>query len=92
MGSSCSSQLTEEKKKVKNLEARIKLYEARITDSSMHEMHSSQTNIGLLNMGTENSSNGCDCSSTSIWGVLEVLALIVVAVLFIYIANNCVVS
>ena len=58
----------------------------------MHEMHSSQTNIGLLNVGTENSSNGCDCSSTSIWGVLEVLALIVVAVLFIYIAYNCVMS
>ena len=58
MGGSCSSQLTEE--------AHIKLYEAGITDSSMHEMHSSQTNIGLLNVGTENSSNGCDCSSTSI--------------------------
>ena len=43
-------------------------------------------------MGTENSSNGCDCSSTSIWGVLEVLALIVVAILFIYIAYNCVMS
>ena len=68
------------------------LYEAGITDSSMHEMHSSQTNIGLLNVGTENSSNGCDCSSTSIWGVLEVLALLVVGVLFIYIAYNCVVS
>ena len=91
MGSSCSTQLTECQKKVKNLEARVKLYEAGITDSSMHEMHSSQTNIGLLNVGTENSSNGCECS-TSIWGVLEVLALIVVAILFIYIAYNCVVS
>ena len=52
LGGSCSSQLTEEKKKIKALEARIKLYEAGITDSSMHEMHSSQTNIGLLNVGT----------------------------------------
>ena len=30
MGGSCSSELTEEKKKVKSLEARIKLYEAGI--------------------------------------------------------------
>ena len=71
---------------------KVKFYEAGIRDSSMHEMHSSQTNIGLLNVGTENSSNGCDCSSTSIWGVLEVLALIVVGILFIYIAYNCVLS
>ena len=91
MGSSCSTQLAEFEKKVKNLEARVKLYEAGITDASMHEMHSSQTNIGLVNVGTENSSNGCECS-TSIWGILEVLALIVVVVLFIYIAYNCMVS
>ena len=79
MGSSCSTQLAECKEKVKNLEARIKLYEAGITDVNMHEMHSSQTNIGLANVGAENSSNGCECS-TSIWGILEVLALIVVVV------------
>ena len=57
MGSSCSTQLEECKKKVKNLEARIKLYEASITDDNMHKMHSSQTNIGLVNVGAENSNN-----------------------------------
>ena len=41
MGGSCSSEPTEEKKKNKNLEAPIKLYEAGITDLSMHGMHSS---------------------------------------------------
>ena len=61
-------------------------------NSSLHEMHSSQTNIGLLNVATENNTNGCDCSSTSLWGVLEVLALLVVCVLFLYIAYNCLVS
>ena len=92
MGGSCSSELAAEKKKTKQLEARVKLYEAGITDSSLHEMHSSQTNIGLLNVATENNTNGCDCSSTSLWGVLEVLALLVVCVLFLYIAYNCLVS
>ena len=62
-----------------------------ITDVNMHEMHSSQTNIGLVNVGAEKSNNGCECSS-SIWGILEVLALIVVVVLFIYIGYHCMVS
>ena len=64
MGSSCSTQLEECKEKVKSLEARIKLYEAGITDVNMHEMHSSQTNLGLVNVGVENSNNGCECSSS----------------------------
>ena len=89
MGGSCSSELAAEKKKTKQLEARIKLYEAGITDSSLHEMHSSQTNIGLLNVATENNTNGCDCSSSLLWGVLEMLALLVVCILLLYIAYNC---
>ena len=74
MGSSCSSQLAAEKEKNKQLEGRVKFYEAGITDSSVH---ASQTNIGLLNVATEENSSGCDCSSTSLWGVLEVLAMCV---------------
>ena len=92
MGGSCFSELAAEKKKTKQLEEKVKLYEAGITDSSLHEMHSSQTNIGLLNVATENNTNGCDCSSTSLLGVLEVLALLVVCVLFLYIGYNCLVS
>ena len=89
MGGTCSSQLAAEKEKTKQLEGRMKLYEAGITDSSLH---ASQTNIGLLNVATEENSSGCDCSSTSLWGVLEVLAMMVVCVLFLYIAYTCLVS
>ena len=80
MGGSCSSQLAAEKEKTKQLEGRVKLYEAGITDSSLH---ASQTNIGLLNVATEENSSGYDCSSMSLWGVLEVLAMMVMCVLFL---------
>ena len=46
MGRSCSTQLEECKEKVKALEERIKLYESGVT---VHEMKSSQTNLGLRN-------------------------------------------
>ena len=89
MGGTYSSPLAAENKKTKQLEGRVKLYEAGITDSSLH---ASQTNIGLLNVSTEENLSGCDCSSTSLWGVLEVLAMMVVCVLFLYIAYTCLVS
>ena len=54
MGGSCSKQLEECKSKVKSLEEKIKLYESGIT---AHEMKSSQTNLGLINFGVENSNN-----------------------------------
>ena len=81
--------LAAEKEKNKQLEGRVKLYEAGINDSSLH---ASQTNIGLLNVATEENSSGCDFSSTSLWRVLEVLAMMVVCVLFLYIAYTCLVS
>ena len=43
-------------------------------------------------MANEENSSGCDCSSTSLWGVLEVLATMVVCVLLLYIAYTCLVS
>ena len=89
MGSSCSTQLAAEKEKNKQLEGRVKLYEAGITDKSVH---ASQTNIGLINLANEENSSGCDCSSTSLWGVLEVLATMVVCVLLLYIAYTCLVG
>ena len=67
----------------------MKLYEAGITDKSVH---ASQTNIGLINLANEENSSGCDCSSTSLWGVLEVLATMVVCVLLLYIAYTCLVG
>ena len=89
MGSSCSTQLAAEKEKNKQLEGRVKLYEAGITDKSVH---ASQTNIGLINLANEENSSGCDCSSMSLWGVLEVLATMVVCVLLLYIAYTCLVG
>ena len=80
MGGSCSKQLEECNGKVKSLEEKIKLYESWIT---AHEMKSSQTNLGLVNFGIENSNNGdCECTS-SIWGILEILATIVVVIIFL---------
>ena len=76
MGGSCSTQLEECKGKVKALEERFKLYESGVT---AHIRRSSQTNLGLVNVGVENSNNGdCKCFS-SIWGILEILATIVVS-------------
>ena len=89
MGQSCSTQLAAEKEKNKQLESRVKLYEAGITDSSLH---ASQTNIGLLTVATEDISSGCNCSSQSLWGVLEIIAVMLACVLFLYIGYTCLVS
>ena len=89
MGQSCSTRLAAEKEKNKQLEGRVKLYEAGITDSSLH---ASQTNIGLLTVATEDNSSGCNCSSQSLWGVLEVIAVMLACVLFLYIGYTCLVS
>ena len=43
-------------------------------------------------MANEENSSGFDCSSTSLWGVLEVLATMVVSVLLLYIAYTCLVG
>ena len=65
---------------MKALEERIKLYDSSVT---VHKMKSSQTNLGLVNVGVENSNNdGCEYSS-SIWGILEILATIVVVIMFL---------
>ena len=54
-------------------------------------MRSSQTNLGLVNVWVENFNNGCECPS-SIWEILEILAMIVVIILFLYIGYHCMVS
>ena len=74
---------------MKSLEEKIKLYESGIT---AHEMKSAQTNLGLVNFGVENSNNGdCECTS-SIWGILEILATIVVVIIFLYMGYHCFVA
>ena len=88
MGQSCSTQLSAEKEKNKQLEGRIRLYEKGITDQSLH---ASQTNIGLVTVANEDNSSGCNCSSQSLWGVLEVIAVMLACILLLYILYSCLV-
>ena len=43
-------------------------------------------------MATEDNSSGCNCSSPSLWGFLEVIAVMLACVLFLYIGYTCLVS
>ena len=49
--------------------------------SDRNQMESKQTNVGIFSLGVENNSNGSSNCSCGFWGVLEVLAAIVIAVL-----------
>ena len=80
MGGSCSSDLDETRKENKQLKNRIMLYEAGITDSSIH---ASQTNIGLLNLSSESNSE-CTCSSSWI-SIIEVVGILMVLFITVYI-------
>ena len=89
MGQSCSTQLEAEKAKNKQLLGRIKLYENDITDKSLH---ASQTNIALLTIANEDNSSGCNCQSQSLWGVIEVIAVLLACILLLYILYSCLTS
>ena len=66
-----------ENQKLKN---RIKLYEAGITDASLH---ASQTNIGLLNLSSEQNSQ---CSCPSGWmSTMEIVGILMVSLIAAYI-------
>ena len=82
MGGSCSSQLEACKARVKELEEKLKLHESGTTSN---EMKSSQTNQGLVIFGV-------DCECNSIWGILEILATIVVCILVMYIGYHCLIA
>ena len=86
MGQSCSSQLEEVKAKNKRLENRIALYEKGITDKSIH---ASQTNFGLLTIANEDNSE-CSCKSGSLFGVIEIIAVLMACILLLYILYCCV--
>ena len=87
MGSSCSSQLEELKTKNKRLENRIALYEKGITDKSIH---ASQTNFGLLTIANEDNTE-CSCNSSgSLFGVMEIVAVLMAVLFVLYILYGCV--
>ena len=82
MGGSSSSECGEMKMENQKLKNRIKLYEAGITDSSLH---ASQTNIGLLNLSSEQNSQ-CSCPSTSGWmKTMEIVGILMVSLIAAYI-------
>ena len=89
MGATCSTQLEAEKAKNKQLMGRIKLYENGITDKSLH---ASQTNIGLLTIANEDNSSRFNCQSQSLWGVIEVIAVLLACILLLYILYSCLAS
>ena len=86
MGQSCSTQLEVEKAKNKQLLGRIKLYENGVTDKSLH---ASQTNIGLLTITNEDNSSCFHCQTQSVWGVMEVIAVLLACILLLYILYSC---
>ena len=82
MGGSSSKECGEISTENQKLKNRIKLYEAGITDSSLH---ASQTNIGLLNLSSEQNSQ-CSCPSTSGWmRTMEIVGILMVSLIAAYI-------
>ena len=82
MGGSGSKECGDITKENENLKNRIKLYEAGITDASLH---ASQTNIGLLNLSSEQNSQ-CSCPSTSGWmRTMEIVGILMVTLMAAYI-------
>ena len=87
MGQSCSAQLEEAKAKNKQLENRVHLYEQGITEKSIH---ASQTNFGLLTIANEDNSE-CSCKSQSLFGFIEIIAVMMACILLLYIIYCCLV-
>ena len=63
------------------------MYEQGITDKSIH---ASQTNFGLLTIANEDNSE-CNCKSQSLFGVIEIIALLMACILLWYIMYCCLV-
>ena len=67
--------LTKFSDKVDSLEELLTQY----SDGDTNNMESRQTNLGIFSIGVENSSNGsCDCDCSGFWGILKVLATILI--------------
>ena len=83
MGGSCSCKDTKKElaaceKKVKSLEQLISAYTGKTNN-----MKSSQTNLGILSIGVEQSTNeNCECNG--IWSILEIIAAIALFIFVIY--------
>ena len=83
MGNSASKDCEEIEKENEHLRTRVKLYEAGISDSSVH---GSQTNIGLLNLATESNSGTCSCPADGGLSTIEITGILMLTLLSLYVA------
>ena len=70
-------------KKVASLEQLISAYGGKTNN-----MKSSQTNLGILSIGVEQSTNDCNCDS--VWGTLEIIAAIALFFLVTFLLFRCI--
>ena len=83
MGNSASKDCEEIEKENEHLRTRVKLYEAGISDSSVH---GAQTNIGLLNLASESNSGTCSCPTEGGLSTIEITGILMLTLLSLYVA------
>ena len=82
MGNSASKDCEEIQKENEHLRTRVKLYEAGITD---HSVHGGQTNIGLLNLASESNSGTSSCPSEGGLNTIEITGILLLTLLSLYV-------
>merc|ERR1711895_406840 len=82
MGASTSKDCGDLAKENDHLKTRIKLYEAGISDLSVH---GSQTNIGLLNLSSESNSGTCSCPAAGGLSTIEITLILMLTLLSLYV-------
>ena len=82
MGASSSKDCGDLAKENDHLKTRIKLYEAGISDASVH---ASQTNIGLLNLSSETNSGACSCPASGGMSTMEIIGTLMFTLLALYV-------
>ena len=79
MGNSASKDCEEIERENEHLRTRVKLYEAGISD---HSVHGAQTNIGLLNLASESNSGTCSCPTEGGLSTIEITVILSLYVVY----------
>ena len=82
MGNTSSKDCEEIQKENEHLRTRVKLYEAGITD---HSVHGSQMNIGLLNLASESNSGTSSCTPEGGLNTIEITGILLLTLLSLYV-------
>ena len=82
MGNSASKDCDEIERENEHLRTRVKLYEAGISD---HSVHGAQTNIGLLNLASESNSGTCSCPTEGGLNTIEITGILMLTLLSLYV-------